>query len=90
MIDNLFTKHNEINQNKTEMKLNHFGSIRLLKKIGCFLSDTIYTTTGILLTNESSTGNKLELNTFLDNGIYIVRAYNLNGFAVTEKVLIMN
>jgi len=42
MIDNLFTKHNEINQNKTEMKLNHFGSIRLLKKIGCFLSDTMY------------------------------------------------
>jgi len=42
MIDNLFTKHNEINQNKTEMKLNHFGSIRLLKKIGCFLSDTRY------------------------------------------------
>jgi len=42
MIDNLFTKHNEINQNKTEMKLNHFGSIRLLKKIGCFLSDTTY------------------------------------------------
>jgi len=42
MIDNLFTKHNEINQNKTEMKLNHFGSIRLLKKIGCFLSDTKY------------------------------------------------
>jgi len=52
MIDNLFTKHNEINQNKTEMKLNHFGSIRLLKKIGCFLSDTTYTLKALELANK--------------------------------------
>jgi len=70
MIDNLFTKHNEINQNKTEMKLNHFGSIRLLKKIGCFLSDTIYTNYEIVRQHETYdkyTSLCVELKTELGN-----------------------
>ena len=50
----------------------------------------IYSTTGKLLVSVNTKGNKIELNSSLDKGIYIVSAWNADGWAITERVLIKN
>lgn len=50
----------------------------------------IYSITGNLLASSNAKVNRIELNTPLNKGIYIVRAYNLNGLAFTKKVLIVD
>ena len=50
----------------------------------------IYSTTGKLLVSVNTKGNKIELNSSLDKGIYIVRAYDEDGLAITERMLIKN
>ena len=50
----------------------------------------IYSITGKMLASVNAKGNWVELNTSFDNGIYIVRAYDEDGLAITERMLIKN
>ncbi|MDP4240020.1 MAG: cellulase family glycosylhydrolase [Bacteroidota bacterium] len=50
----------------------------------------LYSITGKLLASVNAKGNTIELNASLAKGIYIVRAYNTTGLAITKKLLIIN
>lgn len=47
----------------------------------------VYSIAGNLLLSAHANENKIELDTALDNGIYLVKAYTKNGTTITKKVL---
>ncbi len=50
----------------------------------------IYSRIGEMLITTNTGGNQIILNTALEKGIYLVRAYNINGLATVEKIIITN
>jgi len=87
------------NKTKTSVQTTNSSTSKLAVysldgKISVSLTDLvhveIYSITGKLLVLVNMRANQIELNTNLDNGIYIISAYNTNGLVFTKKVLIMN
>jgi endoglucanase len=50
----------------------------------------VYSITGKLITSLIASDNNISINNTLNNGFYIVRAYNSTGFAFTKKMLVIN
>lgn len=50
----------------------------------------IYSMAGILISSKTTKGDKIVFNNNINNGSYIVRAYNCDGLAAVKKILIMN
>lgn len=50
----------------------------------------IYSRIGEMLVSVNTKGNHIVLNTDLEKGIYLVRAYNINGLATVGKIIITN
>ncbi|HEY6913325.1 MAG TPA: cellulase family glycosylhydrolase [Paludibacter sp.] len=50
----------------------------------------VYSVTGKLITSLIASDNNISINNTLNNGFYIIRAYNESGLAFTKKMLVIN